>query len=61
MQSAKLKIVIYELMSKTANLDTFTIQTFCMYYVLRTCVAIYGLWLLSRGGSPVGVSTYIKA
>ena len=44
-RSAKLQLVYGLKMSKTAALDTFTIQTFYMYMY-----CMYGGWLLSRGG-----------
>ena len=37
-------------MSKTADFNTFTIQTSYMYMYF---IYIYGLWLLSRGGSQL--------
>ena len=45
-RSAKLQILYVLKMSKTAALDTFTIQTFYMYMY-----CVYGWWIFSRGGS----------
>ena len=44
--SVKLQLVYGLKMSKTAALDTFTIQTFYMYMY-----CMYGGWLLSRGAA----------
>ena len=48
-RSAKLQIVYGSKMSKTAALDTFTIQTFymCMYYV------VWLVAILKGGGSQL--------